>query len=63
VLVSRDALVQWHHQNALYDAIAPGILALPVVAETCDGVLTTSTACTSDEHLFAAIEQASSGPC
>lgn len=61
--VVRDALVQWHHQNALYDAIAPGTFwLLPVVAETYDGVLNDINGMhVKAEHLFAAIDQASSG--
>jgi D-aminopeptidase len=61
--VVRDAVVEWHVKNKLYDALAPGIYwLLPVVAETYDGVLNDINGFhVKKEHVFSALEGASSG--
>ncbi len=61
--VVRDAIVEWHVQNNLYDALAPDVYwLLPVVAETYDGVLSDINGFhVKKEHVFSALESASPG--
>jgi L-aminopeptidase/D-esterase-like protein len=60
----RDALVAWMVENKLYDPIFPGVYwSLPVVAETYDGGLNDIDGFhVKPEHVFAALENASTGP-
>jgi D-aminopeptidase len=59
----RDAITEWQVKYKLYDALAPGVYwLLPVVAETYDGVLNDINGFhVKKEHVFSALESASSG--
>jgi L-aminopeptidase/D-esterase-like protein len=61
--VVRDSVIAWQHQNKLYDPIYGDIFwALPVVAETYDGGLNDINGFhVKKEHVFAALDSASSG--
>jgi L-aminopeptidase/D-esterase-like protein len=61
--VVRDAVVAWACENRLYDALEAEIFwSLPVVAETYDGVLNDINGFhVKPEHVFAALDNASSG--
>jgi len=64
--VVRDAVVQWGYQNHYFDPLpgAPDVYwALPVVAETYDGILNDINGHhVTKEHAFAALNSAQSGP-
>jgi L-aminopeptidase/D-esterase-like protein len=59
----RDAVIAWSYQNGLYDPVAEDVFwALPVVAETYDGVLNDINGFhVKPEHVFAALDNASTG--
>ena len=59
-----DAAVSWVQENCYYDtAISPIFWTLPVVAETFDGRLNDINGFhVHREHVFSALDQASSGP-
>ena len=59
----RDAVIAWSYQNGLYDPVAEDLFwALPVVAETYDGVLNDINGFhVKREHVFAALDNASIG--
>ncbi len=61
--VARDAVIAWEVKNQIYDPVAPGIYwALPVVAETYDGVLNDVNGFhVRSEHVFMALDEANSG--
>jgi L-aminopeptidase/D-esterase-like protein len=62
--VVRDAVVAWAYENSLFDALADDTFwSLPVVAETYDGALNDINGFhVKPEHVFAALDGASSGP-
>jgi len=64
--VVRDAVVQWGYQNKYFDPLpgAPNVYwALPVVAETYDGILNDINGHhVTKEHAFTALNSAKSGP-
>ena len=64
--VVRDAVVQWGYQNAYFDPLpdAPDVYwALPIVAETYDGILNDINGHhVTKEDAFAALNSAQSGP-
>jgi L-aminopeptidase/D-esterase-like protein len=59
----RDAVIAWSYQNGLYDRVAEDVFwALPVVAETYDGLLNDINGFhVKREHVFAALDNASTG--
>lgn len=60
--VVRDAVIAWIYDNNLYD-VKEGLAALPVVGETYDGYLNDINGFhVKKEHVFAALNKASSGP-
>jgi len=61
--IVRDSVIEWKHQNKLYDAIYGDIFwALPVVAETYDGGLNDINGFhVNKDHVFKALDGASSG--
>lgn len=60
--VVRDAVIAWLYQNNLYDT-SEGLAALPVVGETYDGYLNDMNGFhVKKEHVFAALNNAKSGP-
>ncbi|MEO8393242.1 MAG: P1 family peptidase [Chloroflexota bacterium] len=61
--IVRDSVIAWEVQNRIYDPVAPGIFwALPVVAETYDGVLNDVNGFhVKQEHVFAALDSATGG--
>ena len=61
--VVHDSVIAWMNAHGFYDAIAPGLFwHLPVVAETHDGVLNDLNGFhVKSEHVFAALDGASSG--
>ncbi len=60
--VVRDAVIAWIYDNNLYDT-KEGLAALPVVGETYDGYLNDINGFhVKKEHVFAALNKASSGP-
>ena len=61
--IVRDSVIAWEIQNQFYDPVAPGVFwALPVVAETYDGMLNDVNGFhVKQEHVFAALDSASSG--
>ncbi len=64
--VARDATIKWQFENKLFDPLpdAPDVFwSLPVVAETYDGGLNDINGFhVTKEHVFEALESASSGP-
>jgi D-aminopeptidase len=62
--VTRDAVVAWAYQNGIYDSLGGEVFwSLPVVAETYDGTLNDINGFhVKPEHVFAALDSASSGP-
>jgi len=60
----RDAVVAWVYENGLYDPISANVFwSLPVVAETYDGRLNDVNGFhVKREHVFAALNNASTGP-
>ena len=62
--VVRDAVVAWTHEKRLYDPVFAGVFwSLPVAAETYDGRLNDINGFhVRQEHVFAALEDASTGP-
>jgi D-aminopeptidase len=60
----RDSLIKWQIQNNLiYNFYADYSASLPVVAETYDGLLNDIHGFhVKEEHVFAALDQAASGP-
>ena len=64
--VVRDAVVQWGYKNKYFDPLpgAPDVYwALPVVAETYDGILNDINGHhVTKEHAFAALDSAGPGP-
>jgi L-aminopeptidase/D-esterase-like protein len=62
--VVRDAIVQWQAQNNLYHPVGPGVFwALPVVAETYDGILNDINGFhVKPAHVYSALDGASGGP-
>jgi len=62
--VVRDAVVKWQYENELFDPVFADIFwALPVVAETYDGGLNDINGFhVKPEHVFAALDGASTGP-
>lgn len=61
--VLRDAIIAWGAQHHMYDPVVPGIYwALPVVAETYDGILNDINGFhVRSEHVFAALDSATGG--
>ena len=61
--VVRDAVIAWEVQNQIFDPLLPGLYwALPVVAETYDGVLNDINGFhVRREHVFAALDSATGG--
>ncbi len=60
--VVRDSAIAWIYENNLYD-VKEGLAALPVVGETYDGYLNDMNGFhVKKEHVFAALNKASSGP-
>lgn len=60
--IVRDAVIAWIFENNLYDT-KEGLAALPVVGETYDGYLNDINGFhVKKEHVFAALNKASSGP-
>jgi L-aminopeptidase/D-esterase-like protein len=62
--VVRDAVVKWQYERELFDPVFADVFwALPVVAETYDGLLNDINGFhVKPEHAFAALDGASSGP-
>ena len=62
--VVRDSVIEWQHRNHLYDPLFADIFwALPVVAETYDGGLNDINGFhVKKDHVFKALDNASSGP-
>ena len=62
--VVRDAVVKWQYERKIFDPIFADIFwALPVVAETYDGMLNDINGFhVAEEHAFAALDGASPGP-
>ena len=62
--VVRDAVVKWQYERKFFDPIFADIFwALPVVAETYDGLLNDINGFhVTEEHAFAALDSASGGP-
>ena len=64
--VVRDAVIEWEYKNDFYQSLpgAPGVFwALPVVAETYDGILNDINGFhVTKEHAFEALNKAKSGP-
>ncbi len=61
--VVRDAVITWEVQNQIFDPLLPGLYwALPVVAETYDGILNDINGFhVRREHVFAALDSATGG--
>ncbi len=61
--VVRDAVIAWEVERHQYNPVAPGIFwALPVVAETYDGMLNDVNGFhVKPEHVFAALDSAAGG--
>lgn len=60
--IARDAMIAWLFENGLYDP-EDGLAALPVVGETYDGYLNDINGFhVKKEHVFAALNNATSGP-
>lgn len=61
--VVRDAVIAWEVQNQIFDPLLPGLYwALPVVAETYDGILNDVNGFhVQREHVFAALDSAAGG--
>ncbi|MBI1256175.1 MAG: S58 family peptidase [Chloroflexi bacterium] len=61
--VVRDSIIAWEVQHRMYDPVASDIFwALPVVAETYDGVLNDINGFhVKQEHVFAALDSAAGG--
>ena len=61
--IVRDSIIAWEVQHRVYDPVAPGIFwALPIVAETYDGVLNDINGFhVRQEHVFAALDSAAGG--
>ena len=62
--VVHDAVIKWRYDNKLYDPLFADIFwALPVVAETYDGLLSDINGFhVKPEHAFQALDAAASGP-
>lgn len=64
--VARDATIEWQYKNKLFDPLPdePDVFwSLPVVAETYDGCLNDINGFhVTKEHVFAALDNATSGP-
>ena len=62
--VVRDSVIEWQHRNHFYDPLFADIFwALPVVAETYDGGLNDINGFhVKKDHVFKALDNASSGP-
>jgi L-aminopeptidase/D-esterase-like protein len=60
--IVRDSVIGWQYENKFYDPVE-GLAALPVVGETYDGYLNDMCGFhVKKEHVFAALNNAASGP-